>query len=92
VDEISVFFISLSVLLVVVAVVWWGAKKLGSKTRGYVRTEYGGQMELDMRLPYKRFKELYPYSKMTYQEYKQLQMKSAFRRAVSSDKNKRMVR
>lgn len=49
-------------------------------------------MELDMRLPYKRFRELYPYSKMTYEEYKELQMRSAFKRAISSNENKRMVR
>jgi hypothetical protein len=91
VDEVTLFFVTLSILMVAVAV-WWALKRLGQKTKGYIRTEWGGQMELDMRLPYKRFKELYPYSKMTYPEYKQLQMKSAFRRAVSSEKNKRMVR
>jgi len=91
VDQVSLFLVTLSVLAIVVAV-WWALTKLGQKTKGYIRTEWGGQMELDMRLPYKRFKELYPYSKMTYLEYKQLQTKSAFRRAVSSEKNKRMVR
>jgi hypothetical protein len=89
--EVSLFFWTFLVLIVVIAALW-GMKRLGQRTRGYVRSEYGGQMELDMRLPYKRFKELYPYSKMTYKEYKQLQMKSAFRRAVSSQRNKRMVR
>jgi hypothetical protein len=58
------------------------------------RTSYGtgSQWDTDLRLPYKRFKELYPWTKITYQEYKKLQMERAFRRAVSSEKNKRMVR
>jgi hypothetical protein len=91
VDEVTLFFVTI-LIIVVAAAVWWALKKIGKKTKGYIRTEWGGQMELDMRLPYKRFKEMYPYSRMTYTEYKQLQMKSAFRRAVSSEKNKRMVR
>jgi len=62
------------------------------RTGKRVRRKPGGQMELDMRLPYKRFRELYPYSKMTYEEYKELQMRSAFKRAISSNENKRMVR
>ncbi len=48
--------------------------------------------ETDLRLTYKRFKELYPFSQVSYQEYKQLQARKAFKRAVSSEKIKRMVR
>jgi hypothetical protein len=51
-----------------------------------------GSIELDLRLTYKRFKELYPFSDISYQDYKKLQMQRAFRRAVGSEKNKRMVR
>jgi hypothetical protein len=58
----------------------------------YVSGEFSSQMELDLRLPYRRFKQLYPDSKLTYEEYKKLQMKTAFRRSMSSQDNKRMVR
>jgi len=50
------------------------------------------QMEFDLRLTYKTFTQLYPFSNLTYQDYKKLQMERVFRRAVSSEKNKRMVR
>ena len=58
----------------------------------YVSGQFSAQMELDMRLPYKRFKQLYPENKWTYREYKQMQMQTAFRRSYSSQDNKRMVR
>lgn len=63
----------------------WGSFYVG-------RGEFVRYSETDLRLTYKRFKELYPYSKMTYQEYKKLQSEKAFKRAVSSQKIKRMVR
>jgi hypothetical protein len=49
-------------------------------------------METDIRLTYKRYKELYPHSQVTYPEYKKLQAEKAFKRAISSEKIKRMVR
>lgn len=58
----------------------------------YVSGEFSSQMELDLRLPYRRFKQLYPSSRLTYEEYKKLQMQRAFRRSMSSQDNKRMVR
>ena len=58
----------------------------------YVSGEFSSQMELDLRLPYRRFKQLYPESTLTYEEYKKLQMQRAFRRSMSSQDNKRMVR
>ena len=58
----------------------------------YVPGQFSAQMELDLRLPYKRFKQLYPESKWTYKEYKRMQMQTAFRRSYSSQDNKRMVR
>jgi hypothetical protein len=48
--------------------------------------------DTDLRLTYRRFKELYPFSPLTYEEYKQLQGQQAYRRAVGSQKIKRMVR
>ena len=58
----------------------------------YMSNEFSKQMELDMRLPYRRFKQLYPYSTWNYEEYKQMQTRSAFRRSTSAQDNKRMVR
>ena len=58
----------------------------------YIPGEFSMQMELDLRLPYRRFRQLYPHSKLTYKEYKKLQMQRAFRRSMSSQDNKRMVR
>ena len=50
------------------------------------------QHELDIRLTYKRYMELYPHASITYQQYKDLQKRNAFRRSISSRKLKRMVR
>jgi len=58
----------------------------------YMPGEFSGQIEFDMRQPYRRFKQLYPRSRLTYEEYKRLQMQRAFRRSMSSQENKRMVR
>lgn len=63
-----------------------------SRRQTYMPGEFSSQMELDLRLPYRRFKKLYPDSKFTYEEYKGLQKKTAFRRSISSQENKRMVR
>ncbi len=60
--------------------------------RQYAPGEFSPQMELDLRLPYKRFKQLYPTSSLSYDAYKKLQMQRAFRRSMSSQDNKRMVR
>jgi hypothetical protein len=64
--------------------------RTGSKA--YIPGEFSAQMELDLRLPYRRFKQLYPSNKLTYKEYKKLQMQRAFRCSMSSQDNKRMVR
>ncbi|MCX8150575.1 MAG: hypothetical protein N3D85_03625 [Candidatus Bathyarchaeota archaeon] len=94
-------FSILVILIVVIAAVISIAKSgkqqqshLYRSQRGqtYVPGEFNGQMELDLRLPYRRFRQLYPASRLTYEEYKQLQMRSAFRRSLSSQENKRMVR
>jgi hypothetical protein len=62
------------------------------KDQQYVPGQFSSQMELDMRLPYRRFKQLYPGSRLTYEEYKKVQMQTAFRRSMSSQENHRMVR
>ncbi len=67
-------------------------KRFAGGAKRYSRTAQGEVLEVDLRLPYKRFKELYPWSQLTYLEYKKLQMSRAFRKAVSSEENKRMVR
>jgi hypothetical protein len=48
--------------------------------------------ETDLRLTYKRYMELYPNSTISYPEYKKLQTRSAYKKAVSSMKIERMVR
>lgn len=67
-------------------------KSYQTARRKYISGQFSAQMELDMRLPYKRFKQLYPENKWTYKEYKRLQMETAFRRSYSSQDNSRMVR
>jgi hypothetical protein len=52
----------------------------------------GGTDEFDLRLPYKRFKELYPRSNITYEEYKKPQAQRAFKKARNSNSNNRMVK
>ena len=68
------------------------SQRYRSGRKAYIPGEFSAQMELDLRLPYRRFKQLYPSSKLTYKEYKKLQMQRAFRRSMSSQDNKRMVR
>ncbi len=63
----------------------------------YLRgTDYGrysqNQHETDIRLTYKRYKELYPHSTISYEDYKELQKKHAFTHSVNSRNLKRMVR
>jgi len=76
-------YISILVAVTIV-VLWWLLKRRTEPKLRYYET--------DLRLTYKRFLELYPSSEMSYQEYKELQAKKAYRRAVSSRKIKRMVR
>jgi len=80
------------IILVLILIALFGIKKVQPTARRHLGTFGNDQMEFDLRLTYKRFKELYPFSQITYQEYKKLQMERAFKRAVSSQKNKRMVR
>jgi hypothetical protein len=67
-------------------------KKYATGGRKYVSGQFSAQMELDIRFPFKRFKQLHPENKWTYPQYKRMQMQTAFRRSYSSQDNKRMVR
>lgn len=75
---IFVFFVG------VIIVVFWLLKRASEPKIRYYET--------DLRLTYKRFKELYPNSQISYVEYKKLQTRKAYKRAVSPKKIKRMVR
>ncbi|MEM2971746.1 MAG: hypothetical protein QW270_04915 [Candidatus Bathyarchaeia archaeon] len=86
------FTIITFIVVGIVILIAWSAKKSEQRQRVYARKLMGEPDEIDLRIPYKKFKELYPYSKLTYNEYKRLQMQKAFKKAVSSEKNKRMVR
>ncbi len=57
-----------------------------------IRAPTTAQYETDLRLTYKRYKELYPNATLSYREYKQLQARRAYKKAVSSMSIKRMVR
>ncbi|MBS7632333.1 hypothetical protein KEJ15_01755 [Candidatus Bathyarchaeota archaeon] len=88
-------------LILILIVVWFIATqkkkqvprgKYEPKSTRMPGSKLSEQMQYDIRLTYRKFKQLYPYSKITYQEYKLLQMRNAFKRGTSSQKNKRMVR
>jgi len=68
------------ILLLVIAA-WIGSPK-----------SYTLQREVDLRLTYKRYMQMYPRYTMSYPEYKRMQTERAYKRAVSSTKIKRMVR
>ena len=53
---------------------------------------YGLQKEVDLRLTYKRYMQIYPSTNISYEQYKRMQAAKAYRKAVSSTKIKRMVR
>lgn len=53
---------------------------------------YGLQRDVDLRLTYKRYVEIYPSTRITYPEYKRMQRERAYKRAICSTKIKRMVR
>lgn len=76
------------IFLLVVAVValWLVRREVGGPRM------YGLQKEVNLRLTYKRYMEMYPGTRMNYEEYKRMQAARAYRKAVSSTKIKRMVR
>ena len=75
-----------------IMLIWLMKWKPARISRGSEFGEPGEQLEIDLRLPYKRFKQLYPETEITYEEYKRMQKESSFKRALSSKHNKRMVR
>ncbi len=92
-------FLALAFLLAVVVILIFmlsrqaePGRSFPSRRRQYITAEFSEQMELDLRLPYRRFKRLYPDTRLTYTEYKNMQMTTAFKRSMSSQENKRMVR
>lgn len=76
------------IFLVLVAAValWLIQRKVGGPRM------YGLQKEVNLRLTYKRYMQMYPGVHMSYEEYKRMQAARAYRKAVSSNKIKRMVR
>ena len=83
---LSIYVILIIAVVIIILIPW-----IFKKGRKFPRQD-AQQRDTDLRLTYKRFMELYPYSGITYQEYKQMQAKHAYRRAVSSMRIKRMVR
>ena len=79
---------SFIVFLLIAATVGLMSFMKGAKYPGHSHDQH----ETDIRLTYKRYKELYPNATITYQEYKELQKKRAFKKSVSSRNLKRMVR
>ncbi|TRO53976.1 hypothetical protein E2P71_05230 [Candidatus Bathyarchaeota archaeon] len=59
---------------------------------GAQRMSHAVQYESNMRLPYKKFKELYPENPIAYRQYKEMQAKQAFKTSIPSKQLKRMVR
>ena len=88
------FYIWLTVAFAFIILVFWLilTKREGSLSSTPTRSRFGEPRETDIRLTYKRFRELYPHSTIAYREYKELQARKAFKRAVSSQNIKRMVR
>jgi len=70
----------------ILIIIWWKYEGI----RVSARTT--SQLETDLRLTYKRYREIYPNSTLDYSEYKRLQARKAYKRAVSPTKIKRMVR
>lgn len=89
----------LIILAFSIVVIWllglWGRSQRRTLETVRRRARTGKDLmfdETDLRLTYKRFMELYPYSGITYAEYKKMQAERAYKKATSSTKIKRMVR
>jgi hypothetical protein len=65
---------------------------VGLAFRSGARISSSVRHETDIRLPYKKYKELYPGSALTYREYKKMQSREAFKTSVPSKQHHRMVR
>ena len=73
-------------LLIAVVALWLIQRQIGGPRM------YGLQKEVNLRLTYKRYMQMYPGTHITYEQYKRMQAASAYKKAVSSTKIKRMVR
>jgi hypothetical protein len=82
------------VWLVFAGILIWIVLLVVAALRGSPRTTrvLALQRDVDLRLTYKRYMQIYPSARMSYEEYKRLQVQRAYRKAVSSTKIKRMVR
>jgi len=78
-------FIAVMIWILLLFIAAW----LGSPKTSRILTI---QRDVDLRLTYKRYMEIYPGARMSYEDYKRLQAQSAYKKAVSSTKIKRMVR
>jgi len=67
-------------------VLWLIAPMIGTPKKSSL------QREVDLRLTYKRYIEIYPSANISYPDYKRMQAQRAYKKAVSSTKIKRMVR
>jgi hypothetical protein len=74
------------ILLVVLVIIVIGTHFASGVSRR--RTQH----EADIRLPYKKYRELYPHTTFTYEQYKLMQARDAFRTVIPSKKLIRMVR
>jgi len=81
----EILWLILIVEIIVIAL-WWISGEIGTP-----RT-YSMQRDVDLRLTYKRYMQIYPSSNITYPQYKRMQVERAYKKAVSSTKIKRMVR
>lgn len=83
--------LTIILLLILIAVLTLIAIMFVATWMGSPRV-YRLQSDVDLRLTYKRYMEIYPSANMSYDEYKRLQVQRAYKKAVSSMKIKRMVR
>jgi len=84
--------IIIGIILIIYAFHWMFSSPENNSNRGEWNETDQEIKEMDVRLPYKRFKELYPSSDMTYEDYKEYQKKHAFKKSRSSEEIKRLVR
>jgi hypothetical protein len=82
------------VWLVFAGILIWIVLLVVAALRGSPRTTrvLALQRDVDLRLTYKRYMQIYPSARMSYEDYKRLQVQRAYKKAVSSTKIKRMVR
>ena len=78
-------------LLILVGVLVWILAMFIAAWIGSPKS-YTLQRDVDLRLTYKRYMQIYPSARISYDQYKSLQVQRAYKKAVSSTRIKRMVR